>query len=47
LFVVDLGSTGTVARIVSFLGVGVMLLVVGYFSPVPPKDVVPETATSK
>ena len=37
LFVVDLGNTGTIARIVSFLGVGVMLLVVGYFSPVPPK----------
>jgi len=37
LFVVDLGNTGTVARIVSFLGVGVMLLVVGYFSPVPPR----------
>ncbi len=37
LFAVDLGNTGTVARIVSFLGVGVMLLVVGYFSPVPPK----------
>ena len=38
LFVIDLGNTGTVARIVSFLGVGVMLLVVGYFSPVPPKQ---------
>ena len=38
LFVIDLGNTGTVARIVSFLGVGVMLLVVGYFSPVPPKS---------
>lgn len=38
LFVVDLGSTGTVARIVSFLGVGVTLLVVGYLSPVPPKQ---------
>jgi uncharacterized membrane protein len=37
LFVIDLGNTGTVARIVSFLGVGVMLLVVGYFSPVPPR----------
>jgi len=37
LFVIDLGNTGTVARIISFLGVGVMLLVVGYFSPVPPK----------
>ena len=37
LMVVDLSNTGTVARIVSFLGVGVMLLVVGYFSPVPPR----------
>jgi uncharacterized membrane protein len=37
LFAIDLGNTGTVARIISFLGVGIMLLVVGYFSPVPPK----------
>ncbi len=44
LFVIDLGNTGTVARIISFLGVGVMLLVVGYFSPVPPK---PEKADAK
>ena len=44
LFTIDLGNTGTVARIVSFLGVGVMLLVVGYFSPVPPKqpDAIPD-----
>lgn len=38
LFVIDLGNSGTIERIVSFLGVGVMLLVVGYFSPVPPKQ---------
>jgi uncharacterized membrane protein len=38
LFVIDLGNSDTVARIVSFLGVGLMLLVVGYFSPVPPKQ---------
>lgn len=37
LFLVDLGSTGTIARIVSFLGVGGLLLVVGYFAPAPPK----------
>ena len=43
LAVIDLGNTGTLARIVSFLGVGVMLLVVGYFSPVPPKA---DSATS-
>ncbi len=37
LFLVDLGNSGTVARIVSFLGVGVLLLVVGYFAPAPPR----------
>jgi uncharacterized membrane protein len=36
LFLVDLANTGTVARIVSFLGVGVMLLLIGYVAPVPP-----------
>lgn len=37
LFVNDLGNTGTVARIVSFIGVGVLLLVIGYIAPVPPR----------
>lgn len=37
LFLVDLSNTGTVARIVSFMGVGLILLVVGYFSPAPPR----------
>ena len=37
LFVVELGNTGTVGRVVSFLGVGVLLLVVGYFAPAPPR----------
>ena len=37
LFLNDLGNTGTVARIVSFIGVGVLLLVIGYVAPVPPK----------
>ena len=36
LFLVDLVNTGTVARIVSFMVVGALMLVVGYFSPVPP-----------
>jgi uncharacterized membrane protein len=35
LFLIDLGSTGTVARIVSFIGVGVLLLVIGWFAPLP------------
>jgi len=36
LFLIDLSSIGTVARIVSFVGVGLLMLVVGYFSPLPP-----------
>ena len=37
LAVNDMGNTGTVARIVSFIGVGVLLLVIGYLAPIPPK----------
>jgi len=37
LFLVDLSNSGTVERIIAFLVVGVLLLLVGYFSPVPPK----------
>ena len=37
LFLVDLGNTGTVERIISFIGTGALLLVVGYFAPAPPK----------
>lgn len=36
MFLVDLSRTATVARIVSFIGVGVLMLVIGRFSPVPP-----------
>lgn len=38
LFLIDLDGRGTVARIVSFLGVGLLMLVVGYFCPLPPKE---------
>jgi len=37
LVLVDLSSTATVARIVSFIGVGLFCVVIGYFAPVPPK----------
>ena len=37
LFLIDLGNSGTVERIVSFIGTGALLLVVGYFAPVPPR----------
>jgi uncharacterized membrane protein len=36
LFLVDLARVGTVERIVSFLVVGGLMLVIGYFSPLPP-----------
>ncbi len=36
LFVVDLAALETIARIVSFIGVGLLLLAIGYFVPVPP-----------
>jgi uncharacterized membrane protein len=36
LFLVDLASVGTIERIVSFVGVGLPMLLIGYFSPLPP-----------
>ena len=36
LFVVDLSNVGTLPRIVSFMAVGVLMLVIGYVSPMPP-----------
>jgi uncharacterized membrane protein len=38
LFLVDLAGSGTVERIVSFISVGTLLLVVGYFAPIPPLE---------
>ena len=37
LFTVDLADIGTVARIVSFVVVGGLILVLGYLSPLPPR----------
>ena len=37
LFLVELLNTGGLPRIISFVGVGVLLLIVGYFAPLPPK----------
>jgi len=39
LFVIDLGNSGTVERIISFIGTGGLLLIIGYFAPVPPRSV--------
>jgi len=37
LFVVDLSGIGTLERIVSFVSVGLLMLLIGYLSPVPPR----------
>ncbi len=37
LFLIDLSHVAGIARIVSFIAVGVLMLVVGYFSPLPPR----------
>ena len=37
LLLVDLSGSGTVARIVSFIGVGALMLVIGYVAPLPAK----------
>ncbi len=47
LIFVELSNRGGLARIVSFIGVGVLLLVVGYFAPLPPKRVDADPAADK
>jgi uncharacterized membrane protein len=39
LFFIDLSNIGGIERIVSFIGVGLLMLVIGYVSPVPPAAV--------
>lgn len=36
LLVLDLSAADTLARIVSFIVVGLLMLLIGYFSPIPP-----------
>ncbi|MDQ6640726.1 MAG: DUF2339 domain-containing protein, partial [Pseudomonadota bacterium] len=38
LLLVDLSGSGGVTRIVSFIGVGVLMLVIGYVAPLPAKE---------
>jgi len=42
LFFVELANTGTVERIVSFITVGILMLVIGYVAPIPPSAEVQE-----
>ena len=36
LIFLDLSHTHTITRIVSFIGSGLVMLVIGYFAPLPP-----------
>ena len=36
LFAIDLAALSGLTRVVAFLGVGAMLLVIGYVTPLPP-----------
>lgn len=38
LFLIDLAGHGSVARIISFVSVGLLVLVIGWFAPVPPRS---------
>jgi len=38
LFFVELASSGTIERIISFMVVGTLLLLIGYFVPMPPSE---------
>jgi uncharacterized membrane protein len=38
LFLIDMSASGSIERIVAFLTVGILLSVVGYFSPLPPDE---------
>lgn len=38
LFLVDLSQVGTLARVISFMGVGLVFVLLGYFTPIPKTD---------
>ena len=44
LLAVDLGNIGGAARIVTFIGVGALMLVIGYAAPLPPRGADEEAA---
>ncbi|QLI80875.1 DUF2339 domain-containing protein [Chitinibacter fontanus] len=44
LFMLDLSHISGIERIGSFMGVGILLLLIGYFAPIPPDDSASEEA---
>ncbi|HEY5646496.1 MAG TPA: DUF2339 domain-containing protein, partial [Pseudomonadales bacterium] len=47
LFFADISNLGLVERIVSFITVGVLMLVIGYFAPIPPKRPVDDMESAR
>lgn len=47
LLLVDLSNAGGAERIVTFIAVGALMLVVGYFAPLPPKAAAADAGTVK
>jgi uncharacterized membrane protein len=47
LFLIDLGALSGLPRVVAFLGVGILLLAIGYLSPLPPAAIGGETGTRR
>lgn len=47
LFVIDLSNRGGSERIVVFIAVGLLMLVVGWFAPLPPSPVAAESAADE
>ncbi len=39
LFLLDLASVGSIMRIISFMFVGVLMLIIGYLRPIPPRPI--------
>lgn len=46
LFTVDLANSGSLARVVSFVGVGLLMVLVGYFAPFPKAEKDPAAVSS-
>ena len=46
LFIIDLSDLGTVPTIISFMSVGILMLVIGYITPVPPKLVLANSSAT-
>ena len=44
LFFVDIANASVLARIVSFIGVGLLLLLIGYLAPLPPAQTTEDTS---